>query len=72
MIREADCGILLRSPHPSEIAAAVESLLGNPAEAARLGANGRRAVQERYNWGAALDRLESVYRAVLSATPGSD
>jgi sugar transferase (PEP-CTERM/EpsH1 system associated) len=43
----------------------VVSLAGDPVERARLGAAGRRAVEERYGWPAAIARLEAVYAELL-------
>jgi glycosyltransferase involved in cell wall biosynthesis len=50
IVSEADCGILADVTNPAAIAAAVLHLLRNPAEAERLGANGRRIVESKYNW----------------------
>lgn len=50
IIQESDCGLLIDVTQPRAIADAILSLLRNPAEAQRLGENGRSAVEERYNW----------------------
>jgi glycosyltransferase involved in cell wall biosynthesis len=42
---------------PGEMAGAILELLENPAQAATLGADGRRAVHERYLWSATLQPL---------------
>ena len=34
-----------------EIAKAIQFIVEHPAEAEQMGKNGRRAVEERYNWG---------------------
>ncbi len=50
IVKEADCGILVDVTRPELIAKAVSLLLKNPEEAARLGQNGRRLIEEKYNW----------------------
>lgn len=50
IVQEADCGVLVDVTRPEAIAEAVARLLRNPAEAARLGKNGRAAVEQKYNW----------------------
>jgi glycosyltransferase involved in cell wall biosynthesis len=50
IVREADCGLLVDVSSPVAVAAAVEKLLRNPQEAARLGRNGRRMIVSEYNW----------------------
>jgi glycosyltransferase involved in cell wall biosynthesis len=50
IVREADCGLLVDVTRPEAIAGAVAELLKDPQEAARLGRNGRRLVEEKYNW----------------------
>jgi glycosyltransferase involved in cell wall biosynthesis len=44
------CGVCVDPLDTAAIASAIDSLIGNPALAAQMGANGRRAVLERFNW----------------------
>ena len=46
----AEAGVLVEVTDPKAIARAIVELLTHPELAARLGENGRRAVEERYNW----------------------
>lgn len=62
IVREADCGLLIDVTDPRAIADAVLQLLRNPEEAARLGDNGRRAVETRYHWGEDERRLLCVFQ----------
>lgn len=62
IIREADCGILVDPADAAGIAEAIAYLAERPDEAVRMGANGRRAVEERYNWGRMEGVLLDVYR----------
>lgn len=61
---EADCGILIDATKPEEIAAAMLRLLQDPAEAKRLGENGRRAVETKYNWQHDESELLKVFERV--------
>jgi glycosyltransferase involved in cell wall biosynthesis len=61
IIKEADCGILIDSSNPDEIAQALDRLATDPQERQRLGRNGRRAVLEKYNWEAEFQKLLKMY-----------
>jgi glycosyltransferase involved in cell wall biosynthesis len=57
-----ECGFLVRPADPHEYAAAVESLFRDPLEARRMGENGRRAVEHRYNWTSEAQELLKLYQ----------
>jgi glycosyltransferase involved in cell wall biosynthesis len=63
IVREADCGILVDVTRPEAIAAAIDKLLKDPREAARLGRNGRRLIVSKYNW----QREEKTLLAAFAA-----
>jgi glycosyltransferase involved in cell wall biosynthesis len=50
IMQEADCGLLVDVTRPEAIADAIRRLLQDPALAQRLGENGRRIVETKYNW----------------------
>jgi hypothetical protein len=60
------CGICVDPLNPQAIAEAVQWLLENRDEAKRMGENGRKAVEEKYNWEAEAKKLRSLYRELLS------
>jgi len=64
IVEEADCGLLVDVTDPAAIADAAHRLLTDPAEAARLGANGRRIVEEKYNWGREETILLDAFRSL--------
>jgi glycosyltransferase involved in cell wall biosynthesis len=66
IITERDCGVLVDPLDPAAIARAIDFLVEHPDEARRLGENGRKAVEEVYNWEMEEVRLLSVYRKILS------
>lgn len=66
IIHGNDCGLLVDPLDPAAIAKAIDYLVTNPAEAQRMGANGRKAVNERYNWAIEEQKLFAFYERTLS------
>lgn len=62
VVREEQCGLLVKTTAPKDVANAVIYLLEHPQEARALGERGRKAVQEKYNWGIERRKLLEVYR----------
>jgi len=62
VVTGADCGILVDPLSVDDIADAISYLFEHPKEAQRMGANGRKAVLERYNWSAMEADLLQTYR----------
>jgi glycosyltransferase involved in cell wall biosynthesis len=60
------CGVTVDPLNPKAIAEAMEYLLTHPEEARRMGENGRRAVEERYNWEQEGEKLLRLYEELLS------
>lgn len=56
-----DCGICVNPLQPQAIAEAIDYLVENPDRARQMGANGRNAVQERYNWSIEEQKLFDLY-----------
>lgn len=46
----ADCGILVDTENIDEVSSAIQKLLHRPEDSSRMGANGRRAFLEHFNW----------------------
>jgi glycosyltransferase involved in cell wall biosynthesis len=59
------CGITVDPLDPKAIAQAIEYLLTHPEEARQMGENGRRAVEEKYNWESESKKLLGVYAKLL-------
>ena len=66
-VEGAGCGVLVDPRDPEAVAAAVSSLLDDPERAAAMGANGRQAVLDRYNWTSEGAELLRLYARVLGA-----
>ena len=55
-------------PHdPAALACGLAEVLGDPAQAARTGAQGRAAVEAEFDWPRVTARIEQIYREVLEA-----
>ena len=65
IIEGNDCGICVDPEKPKEIAAAINHLAANPAEAERLGSNGKLAVERVYNWGIEEGKLLELYTSLV-------
>ena len=59
-----DCGLCVDPAYPAAIADAITYLAEHPERRAEMGANGRRAVLEQYNWEAEGRRLIEAYEAL--------
>ncbi|HET7627849.1 MAG TPA: glycosyltransferase family 4 protein [Bacillales bacterium] len=60
-----DCGICVDPLDPEAMAKAIWFFLDHPDEAARMGENGRRAIEEKYNWRPEGDKLVALYERLL-------
>lgn len=60
-----NCGICVNPLNSKEIARVIEYLIDHPDEAKRMGENGRKAVEERYNWEKESEKLLKVYAELL-------
>ncbi len=66
--QEHDCGLIVDPEKAEELADAIVYLLDNRDEAERMGANGRKAVAEHYEWESQFANLLELY-ARLGVTP---
>jgi len=67
IIQGNDCGLLVDPLDPAAIAKAIDYLVENPKEAQRMGENGRRAVENRYNWGQEEKKFLQFYGQILQS-----
>lgn len=65
IIERNKCGLCVNPMEPREIAKAIQWIVQHPAEAKRMGENGREAVLDRYNWSSQEARLLTVYKELL-------
>lgn len=64
IVTEADCGVIVDSENPAAIASAIKALAADPARARRLGENGRKALQERFNWDFEFSKIAKAYEGL--------
>lgn len=58
-------GLVVPAQNPPALAAAIERILRDPADAERMAQAGRERVLRLFTWPAVTDRVEAVYRLVL-------
>ncbi|MDA3833056.1 MAG: glycosyltransferase, partial [Spirochaetales bacterium] len=58
------CGLCVDPLDPKAIAEAIDYLVAHPAEAERMGRNGQRAVNEKYNWPIEEQKLLKLYESL--------
>lgn len=61
-----ECGICVDPMDAKAVAEAIQWIIDNPNEAQRMGVNGRKAVQEKYNWETESEKLTKLYQKILS------
>ncbi|MBO1511767.1 glycosyltransferase family 4 protein [Metabacillus bambusae] len=59
------CGICVDPLNPKAIGEAINHLLSNPDEVAIMGENGRKAVEQKYNWETESKKLLDLYANLL-------
>lgn len=67
IIDKYDCGIYVNSLDPIDIATSINCLLDDPKRAVEMGKNGRRAIEDEYNWNIEAEKLLEVYKNVTDA-----
>jgi glycosyltransferase involved in cell wall biosynthesis len=65
IIMDNNCGLLVDPLNPQAIADAIDFLVTHPKEAKEMGANGKIAVAEQFNWAAEEKKLLSFYERLL-------
>jgi glycosyltransferase involved in cell wall biosynthesis len=61
IVDAAECGLCVDPRDPAAIAAAIDRLAGDAALVRWMGANGRRAVEQHYNWRHEAQKLLRFY-----------
>lgn len=66
IVLPANAGLLVDPLDPQAIATAMEWMLAHPEEAEAMGRQGRKAVEERFNWRPEEEKLVRLYQRLLS------
>lgn len=64
IVEENCCGICVGNNNAKSIAEAIKYILENPQDAVNMGKNGRKAIEEKYNWKCEEKKLLSLYKTV--------
>lgn len=67
IVEANQCGVCVTPEAPEAIARAISGLLDNRGMATQYGANGRRAVEQHFNWAVEASRLVALYRELAPA-----
>ncbi|NLC39239.1 MAG: glycosyltransferase family 4 protein, partial [Clostridia bacterium] len=67
IVEENQCGLCVNPLDAAEIAAALELILSDPKRARQMGENGRKAVEEKYNWETEGRKLLKLYGVLFEA-----
>lgn len=65
IIEGNNCGVSVDPLNPQAIAEAIDFLVAHPKQAKEMGSNGRRAVEERFNWEIEEKKLLDFYTALI-------
>lgn len=64
IVESADCGVVVNSEDPQDIARGLAQIVTNREKASQMGANGKKAIEEVYGYHIDLDNLISFYQRV--------
>lgn len=65
VVEDAQCGVVVNSEDPKEIAKGLAALLKDPSAAAAMGKRGKEAMEHTYGYHVDLQRLEAFYLQLL-------
>ncbi len=65
IVKEEKCGILVDTCDPKQIACAIIYLLKHPKAAEIMGQQGKRAIEEKYNWKMEEKKLITAYKKLM-------
>jgi len=64
LIGKYNCALFVDPENPKKVAQAINHLLNNPEKAKGMGLNGRRAVEEKFNWSVEEKKLIKLYESL--------
>jgi glycosyltransferase involved in cell wall biosynthesis len=68
-VERVGAGLVVEAGKPEVLAGAIVRLLQSGPEARRMGAAGRRLVEERYGWRKVAERFEGLYEDLVGEGP---
>ena len=70
IVEKNECGICVDETDPKAVREAILWLLNHPAESKRIAVNGRRAVEQEFNWNIEEKKLFELYEEILAECKG--
>jgi glycosyltransferase involved in cell wall biosynthesis len=64
-VRKHNAGIIIEPKDPAALAEAVIGILQDKEEAEKMGAKGRRLVEEKYAWSSVASKIEGIYQGIV-------
>jgi glycosyltransferase involved in cell wall biosynthesis len=64
IVESNECGLCVDPLNPKAIGKAIQYLIDNPAQAERMGGNGRKAVEGKFNWPIEEKKLLDLYKGL--------
>jgi len=68
-VEDGVTGLIVPSADPAALSRAIVKIVGDPAEAERMGAEGRRLAELRYGWTEIAGRISHVFRNIAGGAP---
>lgn len=65
LVEKNNCGVCVNPLNPVEIADAIEYILNNPDRREEMGENGRKLIEEEYNWKEESKKLLRIYKGLI-------
>lgn len=64
-VKQNNCGIIVKPRNSDTLAEAIVKILKNPKLARKMGENGRKLVEDKYNWKIISNKIIKIYRELL-------
>ncbi|MBI5393410.1 glycosyltransferase family 4 protein [Candidatus Woesearchaeota archaeon] len=64
VVKEGNCGFVVDPSNPKDIAEKIDNFIKNSELTKSMGRNGRKIVEEKYNWEKQVDNLTKAYKSI--------
>src|SRR3989338_1617920 len=66
VVKEGNCGFVVDPSSPKDISQKIDNFIRNSELTKLMGKNGRKIVEEKYNWEKQVDNLSQAYETIIS------
>lgn len=70
IVKKHHCGICVNPLNQNEVADAIQYLIKNPDDAAEMGRNGKKIIEEKLNWNYEEKKLQHIYDELIKEIKG--